>query len=283
MGLDLSAAVELNDRLNTGKKVPYLKLGQGKHALRILPPPPGMKLPWLEYKRCSDVGPNKKFVVPPNQFDPSEPDVIGEEIARLEALGDEASLKRAKEMRPRTTWAIFVIDRAHEGMGPQLWSATQTHIQALLTFIANPDAGGDITDPEEGRDVIIDIQPNAEGKTFRGKVVMEWKFAVKLKATPLGNPAWLSENLFEKWKIGRPSDTDYIRACIAGTEKDFVEQRKQERDARKAADEEVTPAEGASSALPQGDAAVRQKLEEIRQRTVKPQDSTRSGLGNFLG
>jgi hypothetical protein len=283
MALDLSAAMALNDRLTSGGKVPYLKLGVGKHALRILPPPEGMPLPWMEYKRCTNVGPGNKFVVPPHQFDPSQPDPIGEEIARLEALGDTASLQRAKDMKPKTVFAMFVIERGHEGKGPQLWTATPKQVQDLLTFIANPEAGGDITDPETGVDLLVTISPDQSGKLFKGKPVNEWRFALKRNSSRIDNPAWLSENLFEKWKVGRPSDVEYIRACLAGTDQQWLDERKAQRAKERAETAEDTPAEGASPSLPKNDAAVRAKLEEIRQRTQKPKDSTRSDLGDFLG
>jgi len=285
MPVDLSAAQALQDRLNTGTKVQYLKLKEGKYTIRILPPPEGMPLPWKEFKQVSNVGPNQKIVTPPHQYDPSLPNPIAEEILRLEGLGDEASLSRAKDMRERTTYALFVIERGHEGKGPQLWMASQKHIQDLLVFFANPDAGGDISDPVNGRDLFITITPDPK-KMFRNRPVLNWKFGLKMNPSPLGNPEWIAEDLFEKHRVGRPSDVDYIRACLAGTESEWLEQRKADRQAereeRQAAETE-TPAQGASANLPKNDAAVKAKLDEIRKKaTQRKVTEGESDLDGFL-
>lgn len=286
MPVDLSAAQALQDRLNTGNKVQYVKLTPGKYTFRILPPPEGMPLPWLEYKQVSNVGPNNRVVTPPHQYDPSIPNVIAEEVARLEALGDEASLEQAKGLREKTTYAMFVIERGHEGKGPQLWTASQKDIQDLLVYFANPDAGGDISHPEQGRDLFITVTPDPK-KMFRGKPVMNKKFGLKMVVTPLGNPEWISENLFEKYRIGRPSDIDYIRAALAGTDKEWVEQRKAERAAERESrdqSEQTQAPQGASQALPKNDAAVQAKLAEIRAKTTKRTvaTETESDLDSFL-
>lgn len=283
MSVDLNAAQELMNRMNY-TKLSYLKLGIGKHKIRILPPPAGLKLPWLELLRSSNVGPAKGFVVPPSQFDPLAEDPLTDEIRKLEGLGDEASLKRAKGLKPKKVYPMFVIKRGEEAAGPLLWMASATTVRQLLQFILLPGAG-DITSVEQGRDIHV-VGVSKQGND--GKSYPSYSFTLDLTQTPLGNPDWILnedgsvKDLFAMHKVAKPTEPDLIRAILEGTQKQWFEARKAARTAAKTdeldeepEDSSEVPFEVTAPAAPKkNDDAVSAKLEEIRARTAKGESTT---------
>lgn len=278
MAFDLDAANEEKQRISY-EKIKYVKLGPGKHVLRILPPPAGMNLPWKKYIVARDVGPNKCRVVPPHQYDPSLPNPLDDEIERLKGLGDEASLQRAKDMRPKTEYAMWVIKRGEERLGPQLWTATKTQVNQILAWRCDPE-NGDITDPEKGLDIKIEGAPAQNGK--KGT---EYTYSLSRKESPLGNDDWLETNYFEKFKVGRPSDVEYIEAAIAGTEKEYLARKRVEREAQRNTGPQEEPEVQDTAQVPETDAGVQAKLDEIRNRgkvTAGPKSEVRQSLDNML-
>ena len=239
MGVDLSAAAALKDELNY-EGVKYLKLGPGKHTIRILPPPGEMKLPWKKYK-VAKVGPNEVRVTPPSQYDLQAEDPTVEERNRLLQMGDEASKQRADTLRHRDEFAIFAIKRGEEGQGPKLWTTSRKTINQLLAYFADPDVG-DFTDPSSGRDITIEGTAASGGK--RGT---DYTFTLKVKSSPLGKSDemsnWLAVDLFAKFKVGRASDANFIRAAMEGREKEYKEQRKADYAAKRAQDTSFNPEE----------------------------------------
>lgn len=275
MPLDLDAAKELDGRLNF-QKTQYLKLGPGKHQIRIVPAPEGMKLPWLEYKASSNVGPKNRMVTP--STNPSDENPIAEEIKKLEALGDAASLERAKRLRPKSVFAMFVIKRGEESKGPQLWSASARAVRNILQYVMDTD-NGDITDPATGRDIVITGTPKPGGG---GQTFTDYTFSLKTKQTELGDPSWTEENLFEVHKVGRVTDPAYIRAALAGTEDEFNASRKAARQQEQEGSSDL-PFEQAASTVPTNrDAAVEAQLEKVRNRN-KPQGAAMQSLDDILG
>lgn len=275
MSLNLDAAKELEGRLNF-QKTQYLKLGPGKHQIRIIPSPEGMTLPWFEYKASSNVGPKNRMVTP--STDPNEENPIAEEIKKLEALGDAASLERAKRLRPKSVYAMFVIKRGEEAKGPQLWSASAKQVRNLLQYILDTD-NGDITDPTTGRDIMIVGTPKPGGN---GQSFTDYTFSLKTKTTELGDPTWAEGNLFETHKVGRTTDPGFIRAALAGTEDQFNADRKAARQAEAEEGNSDLPFEAAVSTVPTNrDTAVEAKLAELRAK--KPQGDVRKSLDDILG
>lgn len=294
--LDLNEANKFNDRMNY-QKLQYLKLGIGKFTIRILPSPAHMKLPWSEFLRASNVGPNKQMVTPPSQYDKMAEDPLMEEIARLTQLGDEASLQRAKNIKPKPVFPMFVIKRKEEAKGPMLWVASAAQVRAILQFILQPKAG-DITDIEKGRDIFITGTPKP-GKD--GKSYPSYSFSLDLDTSPLGDNSWILDDdgkvkdLFALHKVGRPSEPDLIRAILKGEEKEWWDaQRAKRRGQPQTAEEEDSsdvPFEGTTAAEPaapkKNDDAVSAKLEEIRARTNKgsspdPTSPVRKALSDML-
>ena len=73
-----------------------------------------------------------------------------------------------------------VIVRGQESEGVKFWGFGKTVYQELLSVIADPDYG-DITDPVNGRDIMIESQTPAEAGNQYGKTTVR----VKPNQTPL--------------------------------------------------------------------------------------------------
>ena len=202
----------------------YLQLKEGPNVIRILPPPPGREDFWLEYQKSYNVGPNGKVIVRPDQF--NLPDPVADEIARLKTLTnekgepDQAALKRADMMKAKKRAAMFAIARAEEAKGAQLFDTNMIVLRDILSIMTDADYG-DITDPEKGIDITINYTPKSGPKTFP-----KWQIVPRRNSSPLGFPELLTEDLFDKHRVGQPSEFDYIAACLAGTEQQFIESRR---------------------------------------------------------
>lgn len=200
----------------------YLQLEEGPNTLRILPPFGNKDTCWVQCKMSYNVGPKNKVVVPLAQF--GKPCPLQDEIDRLYKAGDEASKKEADAMAPKNRVFIWVIDRAHEELGPQLWNANQPIFRDILAIMADPDYG-DITDPEKGTDLNVTYTP----KEKTSNKFPDWKILARRNPSPLGNPAWIAEDLFVKFKVGQPSEEGYIIAALAGTAEEYVKENRERK------------------------------------------------------
>ena len=298
--LDLNEASKFNDRMSY-QKLQYLKLGVGRHRIRILPSPKNMKLPWSEFLRASNVGPNRQMVTPPSQYNKLAEDPLMEEISKLERLGDDASVKRAKALKARSVFPMFVIKRGEEAKGPMLWVASAKQVRQVLQYVLQPGAG-DITSITDGRDIFVvgTMKPGNDGKSYP-----DYSFSLDLQTSALGDNSWILneqgevKDLFAAHKVGRPTEADLIRAILKGEEKAWWDAQRGKRQAERAealaAEEEDSSGApfdpGVSPETPEApkknDDAVQAKLAEIRARTSKgattePTSPVRKALSDML-
>lgn len=268
-----------------GFKYPRLKLTSGRWVVRMLPAHPSREgVFFLKNFEAFNVGPNNKKIIPPGQF--GLPDPLADELQKLKALGDKASLKRVSAMVSKKRVHIWIIIRsftptgaqapltvnpktgvAYEAAGPHLWSVSGFHFTGVIAILNDPDYGN-IVHPVTGRDLTIDYLPKEETKDG----FPSYSFRAKPNVTELGDPAWLSEDLFAKHKIGEPSEGDYIIACLRGTEEAYKAERKEVRSANEemaqrspdpAGQQSASPAPGGTQA-----SAVEASLEEIRRKNL---------------
>ncbi|TXH17551.1 MAG: hypothetical protein E6R03_03795 [Hyphomicrobiaceae bacterium] len=218
----LAKQAELNTKVG---KVPYMKLKSGNNVVRILPPFGARELPWVEFAVAFNVGPigKQKTFTPRAQFGHQDCP-LQKKIDELIAIGDEASKKEAARLRPKNKFHMFVISRADEAAGPLELALPPKVLADVLTIMADPDFG-DITHPDTGIDICISYTP-ATGKSFP-----EYHVAPKRHSSPLiGDPAlreeWLGCDYFEKYKLGRPADADYIQACLDGRVDEYIAAKK---------------------------------------------------------
>jgi hypothetical protein len=83
-----------------------------------------------------------------------------------------------------------VIVRGQESEGVKFWGFGKTVYQELLSVIADPDYG-DITDPVNGRDIMIERQTPAEAGNQYGKTTVR----VKPNQTPITDNKEMLETL----------------------------------------------------------------------------------------
>jgi len=284
-------AREAADLDSGGYAFPRLKLAHGRWVVRMIPAHPSREgVFFLKLQESFNVGPNGKKIIPPSQFGMADP--LMDDIQRLKALGDKASLKRANAMNPKKrvhVWAVVrsfqpvvagssqalpvqVTDpktgKSFEAMGPHLWSVSGYHFTDVISILNDPDYGN-IVHPVSGRDLTIDYTP----KEMTKDGFPDYSFRAKPNITELGDPAWLAEDLFEKHRIGEPSEPDYIIACLKGTEEAYKSSRKEERAEREstaqhapdpATQQSASPAPGGTE-----QSAVEASLEEIRRKNLQ--------------
>jgi hypothetical protein len=84
------------------------------------------------------------------------PDPIVEFAEKLKRTGDTDDWKAGKKMEPKLRTFAPVIVRGKESEGVKFWGFGKTVYQDILGYIADPDYG-DITDPMNGRDIVLEI------------------------------------------------------------------------------------------------------------------------------
>lgn len=273
-GVDMDLVRETHEALRYGAD--YLKLKPGKNTLRILPPWGNKKAFWVEYDQCWGVGPNKKKVVlHSEESDPNHPMVAY--LEALKASEDEASKKRYEANRRKARVAMFAVRREDEGaQKPKLFDTNRRVFKKILTIMLDPDYG-DISDPEKGVDIVIHYTPKEENKETGGQFP-GWEVQPRRHSTPLGTPpqvkAWLEEDLFERYRVGKPSDPDYVRAVLAGEEQEWIAARRaagQQVDAHDDSDDNTPPAPADEEAPAQAStkSAIDRELERVRQKAAE--------------
>lgn len=190
-----------------------LELKEGQNYIRILPPPPNRKFPWIKIQKCYQVGPKKAVVVPLAQFGKACP--IQKEIDRLRALGDPVSLQEADAIKPRNRAILMVIDRSAEQEGPQIWDINHQVLRDIIAVMSDPQYG-DITHPETGVDIVVTYTPKE--KTGRG--FPDWQIMPRRNSSRLGTPAqieeWTSKDWFTEYQLDVPDSYEFIERCLRG-------------------------------------------------------------------
>ena len=154
MAINLDA---IRGRLNklqstTSKTVEQWKPTPGKHQIRLVPYKFNKENPFIEL--LFHYGINNKTYLSPSSF--GRPDPIVEFAEKLKRMGDKEDWKAAKKMEPKLRTFVPVLVRGEEGEGVRFWGFGKTVYQEILGYIADPDYG-DITDPHEGRDIVVEI------------------------------------------------------------------------------------------------------------------------------
>ena len=154
MAINLDA---IRGRLNklqstTSKTVEQWKPTPGKHQIRLVPYKFNKENPFIEL--LFHYGINNKTYLSPSSF--GRPDPIVEFAEKLKRMGDKEDWKAAKKMEPKLRTFVPVLVRGEEGEGVRFWGFGKTVYQEILGYIADPDYG-DITDANEGRDIVVEI------------------------------------------------------------------------------------------------------------------------------
>jgi len=177
MAIDLDAIkAKLNKLQTTTTRQNNLwKPEPGKQQIRIVPYQYDRANPFQELYFHYDLG--KKNYLSPVTYGKADP--VVEFAEKLKSSGNSDEWKLGKKLEPKMRCYVPVIVRGQESEGVKFWGFGKTVYTELLGFIADPDYG-DITDPMNGRDIVVEFTPS-EGAGSYPKTAIR----VKPNTTPL--------------------------------------------------------------------------------------------------
>ena len=134
----------------------------GKTQIRIIPYKLNTDTPFIELFFHYDLG-GKSFLSP-TSF--GRPDPIEEFADKLKQSGNREDWRLGKKLESKLRTFAPVVVRGEERGGTKFWGFGKTVYQELLSIIADPDYG-DISDPVNGRDVVVEFKTAEEtGASF---------------------------------------------------------------------------------------------------------------------
>ena len=137
----------------------------------------------------------------------------------LISTGKDSDKELAKQYKARKFYIVKVIDRDNEADGPKFWRFKHNYKNegVLDKIIPIWKAKGDITDPEKGRDLIIEL---AKAKTPKGKEYTIIQTVMYDDAAPIHineetGKSWVGDEL--TWRdVYSKKPTEYLEAIARG-------------------------------------------------------------------
>lgn len=158
----------------------------GKTQIRVVPYEFNKDNPFIELFFHYNL--NNRSYLSPISF--GRPDPIEEFAQKLKASGNKEDYQLSKKLEAKMRTFAPVIVRGEESQGVRFWGFGKTVYQELLSIIADPDYG-DITDPVNGRDVVVEfISAEESGASFPTT-----KIRVKPNQTPISDDPAILENV----------------------------------------------------------------------------------------
>ena len=185
MALNLDAIKNrLSQLQNTTTKQSRLWRPQpGKNLIRIVPYKFNRENPFMEmhfHYGMTDADGRQRSYLSPISF--GRPDPIEEFSTKLKNTGNKEDYQLGKKLEAKLRTFVPVIVRGEENEGVKFWGFGKTVYQELLGFISDPDYG-DISDPTNGRDVVVEFHTAEEtGKSFPSTTIR-----VKPNVTPVSD------------------------------------------------------------------------------------------------
>ena len=134
----------------------------GKTQIRIVPNKSNKDMPFMELFFHYDLG--GKSYLSPISF--GRPDPIEEFANKLKTGGNREDYQLGRKIEAKLRAFAPVVVRGSENEGVKFWGFGKTVYQELLSIIADPDYG-DISDPVNGRDVVVEFKTAEEtGRAF---------------------------------------------------------------------------------------------------------------------
>ena len=152
--MDLNAIRKrLNQLQTTNNRTSSLwKPQPGKTQIRIVPYEFNKDNPFIELFFHYNL--NNRSYLSPISF--GRPDPIEEFAQKLRASGNKEDYQLSRKLEAKMRTFAPVVVRGEEKQGVKFWGFGKTVYQELLSIIADPDYG-DITDPVNGRDVVVEF------------------------------------------------------------------------------------------------------------------------------
>jgi len=135
---------------NKGGNSNFWRPQDGDQTIRIVPTPDGD--PFKDFFFHYNVGKNAGFLCPKKNYGDDCP-VCGF-ATKLYNEGTDDSIKMAKSLFARQRFFSPVVVRGEEADGVRVWGYGKMAYESLLNLVLNPEYG-DITDAEEGTDLIL--------------------------------------------------------------------------------------------------------------------------------
>ena len=178
--MDLNAIKKrLNQLQTTNNRTSSLwKPQPGKTQIRIVPYALNKDNPFIELFFHYNL--NNRSYLSPISF--GRPDPIEEFAQKLKASGSKEDYQLSRKLEAKMRTFAPVIVRGEEKQGVKFWGFGKTVYQELLSIIADPDYG-DITDPVNGRDVVVEFLSAEE----TGASFPKTNIRVKPNQTPISD------------------------------------------------------------------------------------------------
>jgi len=163
----------------------------GRTQIRIIPYKLNTDTPFIELFFHYDLG-GKSFLSP-TSF--GRPDPIEEFADKLKQSGNREDWRLGKKLESKLRTFAPVVVRGEEQGGTKFWGFGKTVYQELLSIIADPDYG-DISDPINGRDVVVEFKTAEEtGASFPKTTIR-----VKPNQTPITEDKAVLTDLLDNQK-----------------------------------------------------------------------------------
>lgn len=190
MALDINALKRKLNELNKqgkGANDTLWRPQKGSTTIRIVPWKEKPEWPFIELSFYYDFG--KKTILSPATFGRPDPiqefgQAIIDELFKNNPNPTKEEMRetysRAKPYRPQLRTFVPVIVRGEEEKGVRYWSFGSTVFTDIATIMKDEDYG-DITDPMNGTDIVVEYIPKEESDTNFAKT----KIYAKRNSSPL--------------------------------------------------------------------------------------------------
>lgn len=198
----------------------YLPKGtkSGQKTVRILPTPDGSS-PFKEvwYHEVQIDGKWTKLYDPGKNDGERSP--LTEVYEELISTGKESDKKLASQYRPRKFYIVKLIDRENEDHGPKFWRFKDNYKQEGILDKVIPiwRAKGDITDANEGRDLIVELSKSKTPSGIEYTVVQTVMYddPCKLSDDESQQKEWVEDEL--TWQdVYSQKPVEYLEAIARG-------------------------------------------------------------------
>ena len=170
----------------------FWKPEPGTQVVRIVPYKHNKDNPFVELYFHNNLGQNKTYMSPMSF---GRPDPVQEFADKLKSTGDKDEWIQGKRLEPKMRTFAPVVVRGREDEGVKFWGFGKTVYQELLSVIADPDYG-DISDPVNGRDVVVEFKTAEE----TGRAFPSTSIRVKPNQTPIAESKEQLDKLLKSQK-----------------------------------------------------------------------------------
>ena len=194
------------------------KSNSGTRRVRILPTKDGSS-PFKEawYHEIQVGGKWQKFYDPGKNDNERSP--LNEVYEELMSTGKESDKELAKQYKSRKFYIVKVIDRDHEEDGVKFWRFKHNYkndgiLDKIIPIWRNK---GDITDPEKGRDLVIELSKSKTpaGKEYTSISTIMYDDPTSVHEDKAQADAWINDEL--TWMdVYSKKPVDYLEAIARG-------------------------------------------------------------------